>query len=545
MSTLSLLSSPWLPVRRRSGARARIPPSDITSAIDRDPIVALDWPRPDFDLACRELLVGLFALAGHREASEEEAWVEWWRRPPSPGDLSLRLQPFAPAFLLDGSGPRFLQDFAQLSGQPEEIGKLLIEAPGAQTLARNIDLFVKRGGVQALGRAAAAMALFTLQDFAPSGGKGNRTSLRGGGPLVTLVLAEGEEGEPSLWHQLWLNVVWEKDWPEPNQAQLPRIFPWLAPTRTSQNNQTTTPEDVHPAQAYFGMPRRIRLVFQDNSDGRPCDLTGEVDQRIVTGFIQRPYGTNYAAWRHPLTPYYRQKAQSVEWLPVHPQPYRLGYRDWLGLVVSDQPGEGALKRPARVVEIARRRLRALDRRAARWVRLRAAGYDMDNMKARGFVETEMPLPIVPETQRESFEALTRKLISRAHEVAGLLGGAVRRALFGNEAPSADAGDRYLAQERFWDRTEPSFLQLVGEFAQRLETAVDEETRRQLLAETQEAFERALQKAALSIFDELVRFEELGEQRAMERKILARRWLVSGLRPRNANAPTTRERRKAA
>lgn len=75
--------------------------------------------------------------------------------------------------------------------------------------------------------------------------------------------------------------------------------------------------------------------------------------------------------------------------------------------------------------------------------------------------------------------------------------------------------------------------------------MDEETRRQLLAETQEAFERALQKAALSIFDELVHFEELGEQRAMERKILARRWLVSGLRPRNANAPTTRERRKAA
>lgn len=238
MSTLSLLSSPWLPVRRRSGARARIPPSDITSAIDRDPIVALDWPRPDFDLACRELLVGLFALAGHREASEEEAWVEWWRRPPSPADLSLRLQPFAPAFLLDGSGPRFLQDFAQLSGQPEEIGKLLIEAPGAQTLARNIDLFVKRGGVQALGRAAAAMALFTLQDFAPSGGKGNRTSLRGGGPLVTLVLAEGEEGEPSLWHQLWLNVVWEKDWPEPNQAQLPRIF---LGSRRPEPHRTTRP----------------------------------------------------------------------------------------------------------------------------------------------------------------------------------------------------------------------------------------------------------------------------------------------------------------
>lgn len=545
MSTLSLLSSSWLPVRRRSGARLRIRPSEITSDIDRDPVVAFDWPRPDFDLASHELLIGLLALAFHREAAEEEAWREGWHAPPAPDELARRLAPFERAFRLDGEGPRFLQDLEELPGEPEAIGKLLIEAPGEQTLKRNIDHFVKRGGVRAIGRAAAAMALFTLQDFAPAGGAGIRTSLRGGGPLVTLALPGEEEGEPPLWQRLWLNTVWEKEWPEPTERQLPRIFPWLARTRTSEKNQTTTPEDVHPAQAYFGMPRRIRLVFEDNREGRPCDLTGELDERIVTGFRQRPRGTNYATWRHPLTAYYRQKPEAMEWLPVHPQPYRLGYRDWLGLVVSDQPGEGALRRPARVVELARRRLRELDRRAARRVRLRAAGYDMDNMKARGFVETEMPLPIVPEAQREPFEGLVRDLVARARDVAGLLGGAVRQALFGTEALGADAGDRYLAQERFWDRTEPSFLGLVGEVAERLETPTDEGALRSVLAETREDFERALRGAALAIFDELVRFEEIGEQRTMERKIAARRRLVAGLAPRTGEAAKARQRRKAA
>lgn len=557
MPSFSLLSSPWIPVRRRSGARERIRPSALTSGIEQDPIVALDWPRPDFDLACCELLIGLLALAGHREASDEENWLEWWESPPTPEELDRRLAPFARAFLLDGPGPRFLQDFDELEGEPEAIGKLLIEFPGEQTLKRNIDHFVKRGGVTVLGRAAAAIALFTLQDFAPAGGAGIRTSLRGGGPLVTLVLPEPEHGpeperrpqaEPTdspLWSLLWLNTVWEKDWPEPTEAQLPRIFPWLAKTRTSESNQITTPNNVHPAQAYFGMPRRIRLVFKDIPDGRPCDLTGEVDPRVVVGFRQRPRGTNYADWRHPLTPYYRQKAESIDWLPVHPQPYRLGYRDWLGLVVSDQPGEGALRRPARVVEVARKRLLELDRQAARRVRLRAAGYDMDNMKARGFVDTEIPLPILSESQRETFEAFSRELVGRAREVASLLGGAIRQALFGNEAPGADAGARYLAQERFWDRTEAPFRDVIGRLAERLDAAADEEAQRTVLADIRPNFDQELQRAALAVFDELVRFEEIGEQRTMERKIMARRRLVSGLRAASGQAPKRQQRRKAA
>lgn len=550
MTAFSLFERRWIPVRRRSGARLRIRPADLAEAIDRDPIVALDWPRPDFDLACRELLIGLLALAAYREAADLDRWLDWWHEPPDPDRLGERLAPFAHAFLLDGDGPRFMQDRSELEGGgQEEIAKLLIEAPGDQTLKRNIDLFVKRGQIRSLGRSAAAMALFTLQNFAPAGGAGIRTSLRGGGPLATLVLPEAEAGgEPALWHQLWLNVVWDPTWPAPEAAQHARIFPWLAPTRTSEKGQVTTPADVHPAQAYFGMPRRIRLLFEPNAAARACDLLGDADAFVVTGFRQRPHGTNYAAWRHPLTPYYRQRPDSVEWLPVHPQPYRLGYRDWLGLVVSDSASEkDATRVPAKVVALARERLAELDGRAHRTARLRAAGFDMDNMKARGFVEAEMPLPILPDDRQEILGTVTRELVGKARDAASLLGGCLRAALWGKEAPSAAGGDRYLAQERFWDGTEPAFRSALSSLAASLEKAAadDDAAVRAALELTRSRFAEALRRQALAVFDDLVRFDEIGEDRTMSRRIEARRRLVAGLREAPAGSAPKPTRRRAA
>jgi hypothetical protein len=75
-----------------------------------------------------------------------------------------------------------------LQSSAEPIERLLIEAPGESTTSKNTDLLVHRDRVTSLGRAAAAMALYTFQSWAPAGGAGNRTGLRGGGPLVTMVM---------------------------------------------------------------------------------------------------------------------------------------------------------------------------------------------------------------------------------------------------------------------------------------------------------------------------------------------------------------------
>ena len=200
---MNLLNDVWLPARRENGTRATIRPAEITADLAANPIVALEWPRADFRLAALEFLIGLLATAC--PPADEESWSEGWHNPPSTG---------APVGLLCTVRSRLrtrrrrarasCRTSKTSSGEPDIPETLLIEAPGEATRRKNTALLVKPGRVHRLSRAAAAMALYTLQSYAPAGGRGNLTSLRGGGPLTTLALPGGDR--PTLWHILWANV---------------------------------------------------------------------------------------------------------------------------------------------------------------------------------------------------------------------------------------------------------------------------------------------------------------------------------------------------
>jgi len=472
----SLLEDPWLPARRANGQGGRIRPADITVDLRDNPVVAIEWPRPDFRLATLEFLIGLLAAAC--PPRNVEAWVDGWEAPPSPEALTAAFAPLAAAFCLDGDGPRFMQDYENLPGEPDVPETLLIEAPGAATRRNNATLLVKPDRVRRLSRAAAAMALFTLQTYAPAGGRGNLTSVRGGGPLTTLVLPGAEQpGRPgALWHMLWANVPQGR---VPQSADLPRIFPWLAPTRCADRFPSVTPAEAHPLQAFWGMPRRIRLDFTANPDALSCDLTGDVDTQMVTGWWQRPNGVKYVAWDHPLSPSYSDGKSG--WLPVHPQPGGIGYRHWVALTLGDgttrkaAPGIGTWgERASDVAPFVRDSTRFL-----------AAGYDMDNMKARSFIESEMPLPgsganMVP------LADLARGLSMAAEEVARALRYAIREACY-SEKTAFDAGPLATVYEAFWADTQDAFFAHLAKPGATLEAAAP-------------AWHRTLRKTALTLFD---------------------------------------------
>lgn len=447
---LNLLLDPWLPVRRASGARDLARVVDIAAG-GPDPIVAFDWPRPDFEIASYEFVIGLLSTllppASHRD------WRRWWNAPPNPEELGERFAPFAHAFVFDGNGPQFLQDFEDLGDEASPVAGLLIEQPGANTEKNNTDLFQKRGRVRVLARSSAAMALFTLQAFAPTGGAGHRTGLRGGGPLTTLIVPPDDEAR-SLWRQIWTNVpskLARSDREGPIVEAPERTFPWLAPTRVSDKSGVATyAKDIHPAQCFWGMPRRIRLRFEDNVGRLPCDLTGRIEEVIVRDYVTRPYGVNYQGIEHPLTPSYRPKPDAV-WLPVHPQPGGIAWRHWPGFVQKTGEDGGRQTKPAGVVEVAETRLAdlGLDRG-----RLRLAGFDMDNMKARAFVDTEVPIfAFRPEDTglRGDFEKLVDRLVASTVETVSILRGAL------HTARGRDGGsgiDRI--QEAFWQETDAAF-----------------------------------------------------------------------------------------
>ncbi len=487
---LNLIADAWIPVLRQQSGSGTIAPIQLTEAWDTDPVIALDWPRADLRVATLEFLTG--ALATACPPSDNNAWLDGWDVPPDAATLAAAFAPLAHAFELDGDGPRFMQDREDLVSEAEPVERLLIEAPGDSTVKKNTDLLVRRGQVTELGRPAAAIALYTFQSWAPAGGAGNRTGLRGGGPLTTFVLPGAQ---PSLWHLLWANVPLGTP---PDLADLPRVFPWLAPTFTSGTGHMVTPGAAHPLQAWWGMPRRIRLDFLPCDSPRPCGLTGVPDSVRVPSWRQRPQGANYDKWgdMHPLTPRYRVKP-GAEILPVHPQPGGVGYRHWLGLVVSDEEA-GALRIPAPAVTTWRQ-----GRQSDTWGRggqarhdndrLLAAGYDMDNMKARGFVESELPLPAVADPAvRARVDRLARQLVRAADTAAGLLRRAVRDALFSPGASvKLDWELLSAVREQLWDGTEAAFRDALAREAARAADADAAEPARWL---------RTLRDLALKLFE---------------------------------------------
>lgn len=428
-ASLNLITDRWIPVLDATGARRTIAPWEMADAS----LVAPDWPRPDLNTACLEMLIGLVRLVD--PPAHPDDWED--RQTPDPERLRDRLAALAPAFELLGEGPRFMQELGGLVGDARPADALFIDSGGEGGA-----LMVREGRYPDLDLPTAAMALYAMQTQAPSGGRGNLTSLRGGGPMTVLVDPGG-----GLWPLIWSNVPDGKP-----AAQI--ALPWMRPTVTSETGVQFFPHQGDPAEVFFGMPRRLSLVTQEDR---------------VTGLIQRPSGTKYVGWRHPLTPYYRQKAGDQP-LPVRPRAGVFGYRHWLG--IAAEQGSDLRERPATVEAW---ESRGLGRRAE----IIVAGWAMENMKARDYIWSRAPLVNLPE-ERATF---LRDMIEAADILSAALRGALASLL-------AEGEGREAAREEFYIRTQDAFEGWVA----RLETIALDDAARGWLVD--------MRKTALGIFEAL-------------------------------------------
>ncbi|MBB4210854.1 CRISPR system Cascade subunit CasA [Rhodothalassium salexigens DSM 2132] len=515
----SLLDHPWIPVRRANGWTGLVRPDQLTDFLEQceSPIVALAAPRPDVNGALLEFLIGLVSTTCPPDGDDD--WEPGWIAPPPPETLRAAFARHAQAFVLDGDGPRFLQDQEPLQGGETPVAALLIDAPGQQTQERNTDMFVRRGAVKTLSRPAAAWALLTLQTYAPSGGAGHMTSLRGGGPLTTVVSPpENDPGTATLWHLVWLNVESRTACDQRRTTDAPTdpaaVYPWLGATRVSgKQGARTAQSHADPRHVWFGMPRRIRLTFRPAEPSETCDLTGATDAIMVSGYVTRPYGFQYGegGFQHPLTPHYRPKP-NADWLPVHGGRQGIGYRDWLALTSNETD---TARQPAACVTAARDRLADLG--IYDGVRLRAFGYDMNKKKACGWVEAEMPLLLGRDDDaRDRIDDAARSMVAGANLIAAATADAVEKGLF---AKSKNArGDFSALDARVWRQTEPAFFKALGEAAdpKSADTAPSHAIRTRFLA--------VLRETACAVFDEAVPVEGL-ELTDFRRIVNARRWLT--------------------
>ncbi len=528
----NLLREAWIPVLRKDGSRADIRPCQISEK--ENPPVALAASRPDFNGALIQFLIGLVQTAFAPRT--ERDWRKLFNEPPAPDKLDKDFDPYARAFNLDGDGPRFMQDYEFSLDPPEmkpediqPVTHLLLETPTGKTLDDNNDHFIKARSEkikskvwrtdQRFSQSEVAMALLTMQLNAPGGGAGYKVSLRGMGPLTTVVIG------PTLWSTVWLNVLPRRDFEAlggrgrtSESVVPPWIFPWMPPpdgenpAATSQSDTLTTPHAVHAAQMYWAMPRRKLLL-------REPDGTYASYYREVRGIDY----DNESAWLHPLAPQKGKRPAKVE--------SALSYSDWSSLATME--GADGVQ-PALVVSQFYKRfadrgwLKDESERSEKGdlgftPRLWSFGYHIvNNNKTQAYHEVEMRLFVVPPAMRPNFEEFANQLVGAADEAANALRPALKKALFGTWKKDKGKWDYPTSKEsastkqesarsqiadvptRFWRGTEQEFYAKLEEAKGVLNELPDAE-----YEEAQEALEALrgkwydlVREHILDLFDEV-------------------------------------------
>jgi CRISPR system Cascade subunit CasA len=462
--------------------------------------------RPDFRGALYQFLIGLLQTA-YAPADLKE-WKQRWANPPGADELQAALAPYLDAFLLEGDGSAFMQDLHL----PEDVNQLPVLELLIDAGSDSNRYFNKPVAGHGLCECCFAQALLTLQLNAPAGGRGVRTSARGGGPLTTLLLPAA--GASTLWQKLWLNVLPldALDYPE---VEAPGdVFPWLAPTRISEGSgaRDTPPHLVHPLQVYWSMPRRIRLDGSTAGHGQ-CAVCGAQDVRLIHHYRTRHDGTNYTgAWQHPLTPYSLDSKGEKPPLSIKGRQAGKGYRDWLGLVLGNEDHQPDA---ARVVAHFSSKLKKPS------VRLWCFGYDMSNMKALCWYDSTLPVHAVPDDLRRDFAKCIKQLLDVANDTANALHKQVKAAWFRRPG---DAGSEPAVPQSFWQGSEAAFYGLLEQLA-----ALDFE-READLAEVYRRWLLHTRQQALTLFDQWVLagpVEDMGMQRVVRARADLAKELNSG------------------
>ena len=500
--TYQLLTEAWIPIRRADGAIEHVSPAETVAVLN--PAVDVAAPRPDFRGAVYEFLIGLTQMTVAPEDDRE--WLRLYRTPPTPAQFRERLRPYEPYFDLDHPHHPFMQEAALRRLEAAEegpIGDLLIETPGDKTVKDNTDHFVKRRQGDAFCPSCAASALYTLQAHAPQGGRGTRTSLRGGAPLTTLVTTRLSP-TGTLWKTLWLNVLPRPSWTEGSESDEPAArFPWVA--SFAEQDLPPSLATVHPDQHYWATPRRV-LLNPPKDGAAACTVCARPTPTSYRSAHFRAFGRAYGgSWRHPLSPTYESKG-TILVAPARSSP--TSYRHWAGLVTTRSEGK---RHPAPVVGLFRERRQGTLLPEERELRLWAFGFETSQATIEGWYEGTMPLHDADPAWRPFFEQHAQRLVLAAEAGADHLRVRITLA-FWDDLKQA-RGDTGSFKHAFWTRTELPFYAALGRARERLQSG---EAPDEGLVEWRDV----LLKAALDVFDGATQGASIAEANA-QRVSLAR------------------------
>lgn len=402
---MNLISDAWLPVIRASGKRDKIAPRQIAEM--NDPVMELNAPRPDFQGALYQFLIGLlqtcFAPADHEE------WLEYWEELPDEIEIRKCFEKVSPAFYIDQmNGPNFMQDFEDFEGEELPIEDLIGGSISDNTRKKNRDLWVKRNFISRVSPYWASIALFNVQTTGVLAWGKHRIGMRGNGPVTTLVIPAHDIC--ILWKKLWLNVLTSENFSsvpgDKHKREDKYIFPWLTQTRKSPNKEVTSPEDGNPLQVFWPMPRRIRLFIEKSEV--TCGICGEKIDHFVRSYKRINDGVFYKGWKHPLTPYIRKDKQSFS-QPVTGSKISFFYMDWSPLTINGCIDGMECSRSKIISAFQSERSRDLGDKCRIW----CFAYGADSASVIRWYDARMPLFSIDEEEVESIRSWVNDLLESA------------------------------------------------------------------------------------------------------------------------------------
>ncbi|KKF97855.1 type I-E CRISPR-associated protein Cse1/CasA [Methanosarcina mazei] len=495
--TFNLIREEWIPVQRKDGTKEIIAPWQLTRGLESEnPIMELASPRPDFNGALIQFLIGIVQTT--MPPKNERAWKNVLMNPPSPEVLKNTFEKVAHAFDLDGDGARFMQDYELKVEDFKKKDEIPIEMLLLESQGR--DLFIKSGNVKQICRPCLAMALFTLQTNAPQGGRGHRTSLRGGGPLTTIV------GGKHLWQKVWLNIIESEEFDNEEHGNAMKIndadiFPWMAPACTSENGREISVSDVNPARVFWAVPRRVVVDYSQNEKDCVCDICGCSMRNPVSSYFTKSYGEAYgASWRHPLTPYYNNKKDK---LPSHVNEGGITYRYWPGSVFnSSEMGENALT--IHKFHERKMKLSYIDPLFKQESQICFFGYDIhNNILTRCWYEGQMPLITIEEKFKNDYEHTVVQLVKISEYIVSRIKSCIKIAIFDPEREMKGKFSFFsLVESRFWKDTESEFYDILHELHEIVLNGEDK-------VEIKLKWLKYLSNKALDLFDEYSQSDFMG------------------------------------
>lgn len=297
VESFNVLTDPWIPLARRGKSQLVSYLEIVTGEADAADLV---HPREDVRFYARVLLSAVTqALFPPKDARELQKRIA---EPLSRRKAVDRIDEVKDEFDLLGKRP-FMQERLPDSGA-NETSRLFLDLPSG---SRHL-LFRPAHGYKGICAPCAVPALYGIQAFAPSGGRGLSPGVRGAPPLTTLV-AVGD----SVRKTIWANVL---SGSRASEYARDGERPW------SQRRLEKVGDAIGLLTGLFWQPRA--LTFAADGSGRCAACGAGADLLAVRAFEAKSKVAG-GFFAHPHTPYH------------HTQKPKSGRNRWPVYLSTDRP----------------------------------------------------------------------------------------------------------------------------------------------------------------------------------------------------------------